>query len=320
MSAFSPVTAALPAIAETVAEGLQRYPKSLSPWLLYDAEGSRLFEEITALPEYYLTGVEREILEQHAGDVLREAGSSLALLELGAGTAAKTATLIRALLGRQLQVNYYPIDVSGSALQVACRSLGAISPRIKVHPIIADYTRGVDAIASVGGRRLALYLGSSIGNFEPEEAVTVLRRLRSHLRAGDALVLGADLVKSAPLLRRAYNDAAGVTARFNKNMLARINRELGGHFELRQFRHRALWNRQRSRIEMYLVSARVQSVAIDVLDMEVAFAAGERIHTENSYKYTPDRLDSMLRQGGFDPERRWTDRHGWFALSLARAA
>jgi uncharacterized SAM-dependent methyltransferase len=168
------------------------------------------------------------------------------------------------------------------------------------------------------GRKLALYLGSSIGNFEPEEAAAVLRRLRCHLHAGDALVLGTDLAKAAAPLRRAYNDAAGVTARFNKNLLSRINRELGGHFDLRQFHHLALWNRERSRVEMYLVSACAQSVAIDALGMQVTFAAGERLHTENSYKYTPERTDSVLRQGGFEREQTWMDQRGWVALHLAR--
>ena len=241
------------------------------------------------------------------------------LIELGAGTAAKTGILIRALLRRQLQVEFYPVDVCGPVLEIARRSLMAIAPSVKVHPIVADYTCGLDGIAQLAGRKLALYLGSSIGNFEPEDSVAVLRRMRSQFRSQDTLLLGTDLAKSPGLLQPAYDDAAGVTARFNKNLLMRINRELGGHFELSSFRHVALWNPQLSRMEMYLESMRPQKVAIDLLGVRVTFETGERIHTENSYKYTPAMVHSILQKGGFELECTWTDRRGWFALHLARA-
>lgn len=317
---LEPQGATLPAIAGDVATGLLRQPKSLSPWLLYDEQGSRLFERITALPEYYLTRAESEILELHADDMLSGAGANLLLVELGAGTAAKTATLIRALLRRQMRVEFYPIDVCGAALEIARQSLQAISPRVKVCPVVADYTSGWEAVDQRASRHLVLYLGSSIGNFEPGDAIAVLRRVRSQLRSHDALLLGTDLAKWPPLLEAAYDDPAGVTAEFNLNLLTRINRELGGHFDPSSFRHRAQWNPRHSRMELYLESKQAQSVPIDLLDLEVTFAAGELVHTENSYKFLPEMVRSILQKGGFELERTWTDRRDWFALHLARAA
>jgi L-histidine N-alpha-methyltransferase len=318
MGAAEQLQPALPEIAGDVANGLRSKPKSLPPWLFYDARGSRLFEKITRLPEYYLTRAEHEILQSYAREMLESAGSNLALIELGAGTAAKTRTLISVLLRRQLQVQFYPVDVCASALQVAKESLAAISPRVKVHPVVADYTRGLDGIGQLEGRKLALYLGSSIGNFEPEAAISVLRHVQASLHPGDALLLGTDLVKRAGLLRAAYNDKAGVTAQFNKNLLVRINRELGGNFDLRAFRHLGLWNRSRSRMEMYLESTRPQTVLIQFLDLQVTFAEGERIHTENSYKYTGEMVRSLLQDGGFELEYTWMDRRRQFAAHLAR--
>lgn len=319
MNALKHVPTPLPEIAPEVIDGLTRQPKMLSPWLFYDAEGSRLFEQITTLPEYYLTRAEQEILEVHASEILCCAGSNLTLIELGAGTAAKTGTLLQALLRRQLRVEYYPVDVCAAALEVARQSLSALSPQVKIHPIVADYTLGLDGVGHLPGRKLALYLGSSIGNFDPPAACAVLQLLRSCLQSGDALLLGTDLAKSTNVLLPAYDDRAGVTARFNKNVLARINRELGGHFDLDSFRHLACWNLHHSRIEMYLESTRAQTVAIEELELEVPFAAGERIHTENSYKYTLPLLSGLLQGGGFALERTWNDSRGWYALHLTRA-
>lgn len=318
MGAAELLQPALPEIADDVVAGLRSYPKSLPPWLFYDARGSSLFEEITRLPEYYLTRTEHEILETYAPAILDCAGSNLALIELGAGTAEKTRTLISVLLRRQLQVQFYPVDVCPAALEIAQQSLAAISRAIKVHPIVADYTRGLNGIGQLKGRKLALYLGSSIGNFEPDAAVSVLLPVRASLRPGDALLLGTDLVKSATLLKAAYNDKAGVTAQFNKNLLARINRELGANFDLSAFRHLAVWNRPRSRMEMYLQSTRSQTISIELPGLQVSFAEGERIHTENSYKYTHAMVRSLLKAGGFELEHTWTDRRNWFALHLAR--
>jgi L-histidine Nalpha-methyltransferase len=306
-------------IAEDVRAGLLNRPKSLPPKLFYDEEGSELFERITELPEYYLTRSERQILETYAGDMLAGAGANLTLVELGAGTAAKTGILIRALLRRQLRVEYYPLDVCESALEVASKSLTAISAQVRVHPVIVDYTRDMDGIHRIAGRKLALYLGSSIGNFEKHEAAAVLRRLRSRFESGDALLLGADLAKSEAILQPAYDDSEGVTARFNKNILARINRELGGEFDPEKFRHIAEWNPILSRMQMYLESTEAQAIRIELLGLTVPFAQGERIHTENSYKFTPQMVRSILSAGGFDLEATWTDSKGWFSVYLARA-
>jgi dimethylhistidine N-methyltransferase len=305
------------AMSLAVREGLSATPKRLPCWLLYDQIGSALFEQITELPEYYLTRTERSILEMYAGDMLERAGPSLTLVELGAGTATKTRILIEELLQRQSRVLFYPIDVSPSALDEATRQLGRQFPSLRVNPIVADYTGGVPALSRISGRKLVLYIGSSIGNFEPPEAVRMLRRIRQTLRAGDALLLGADFAKSSKILLPAYNDSQGVTASFSKNILGRLNRELEADFDLDRFRHIALWNRRDSRMEIYLESTSAQSVFVPALDMDLSFEAGERIHTENSYKYTDAMIESILRQSGFTLEQTWCDRKKWFGVHLA---
>jgi L-histidine N-alpha-methyltransferase len=306
------------AIALEVFEGLSATPKRLPSKLFYDHIGSALFEQITELPEYYLTRTERSILESYAGEILQQAGTSLTLVELGAGTASKTCILIEELLARQNRALFYPIDVSPSALQEAVAQLGRQFPRLRVNPIVADYTGGVPALRRISGRKLVLYIGSSIGNFEPDDSVRILRRIRRTLRAGDALLLGADFAKSPKILLPAYDDSQGVTAAFNKNILARLNRELDADFDVDRFRHVPMWNRRLSRIEAYLESATSQRVFIPALDLDLSFAPGERIHTENSYKYTDDMIESVLRDSGFTPEHTWCDRKKWFGVHLAR--
>ena len=319
MSAYERAERAVSPIAEDVLSGLTRTPKALPPKLFYDAEGSQLFELITELPEYYLTRTEASILEQFAGEMVEAAGDEITLVELGAGTATKTRTVIRELLKRQRRVNFYPIDVSRSALEDAARSLNGDFPGLALHPVVADYCAGLEEIAKSASRKLVLYLGSSIGNFEPMQAGAVLHSVRNSMRPGDALLLGTDLVKSEKVLIPAYDDAQGVTARFNKNILARINRELGGDFDLEAFKHVAVWNPKCWRIEIYLESLREQVVIIEALGLRVHFGGGERMHTENSYKFTPHTVRSILNMGGFEMERTWTDRREWFALHLARA-
>ena len=307
-------------IAEDVLEGLTRTPKSLPPKLFYDQPGSELFEEITRLPEYYLTRTEQQILDEHAHDMVTRAGRDLTIVELGAGTAAKTCTILRALREAQESVVFYPVDVSPSALETARLRLRTELPSVDVRPIIADYTNGLPQLNTIHGRKLVLYIGSSIGNFEPMDAAAMLARIRQSLSPGDALLLGADLAKEKTILIPAYDDAAGVTARFNKNVLARINRELGGHFDLATFLHVAVWNRRESRMEMYLESQIAQAVPVRDLHLSVSFSAGERIHTENSYKFNRRMITSILNNAGFCLERSWTDRRKWFALHLARVA
>jgi L-histidine Nalpha-methyltransferase len=315
-----PEAASTPLGAE-VYRGLTMMPKRLSPWLFYDQRGSELFEAITELPEYYLTRTEHGILTERADEILEAAGGrQLTILELGAGTAAKTGVLLGAAVRRQEQVTYVPIDISESALEEARRRIGEELPQVTVEPMVADYTTYLPAIAAPGCRRLVLYIGSSIGNFDPPEAMTLLRKLRLRLSAGDLLLLGVDHVKDRMTLLRAYNDAAGVTGEFNRNVLVRIARELGARFRPGLFRHRAVWNERASRVEMHLESLVAQEVAIPALELTVSFRRGESIHTENSYKFTRDSATSLLARTGFTVRRDWTDGKRWFGVYLAEAA
>ena len=307
-----------PAMAREVRDGLSAIPKRLPCKLLYDDVGSALFEQITDLPEYYLTRTERAIFEDYASEMLEAAGPSLTLVELGAGTANKTRILIEELLQRQTRALFYPIDVSPAALNEAVTQMAAQFPQLRVNPIVADYSGGVPALSRISGRKLVLFIGSSIGNYDPPEAIAMLRRIRRSLRAGDALLLGTDLAKSGKILVPAYDDAQGVTAEFNKNILARINRELDADFNLDAFKHIAELNKRCSRMEIYLESMTAQSVFIPAIDMDVHFAAGERIHTENSYKYTDEMVNQILNEAGFKLERTWSDPKRWFGVHLAR--
>lgn len=306
-------------IAEDVLLGLSAEPRRLPAKLFYDAAGSRLFEEITRTPEYYPTRTERAILEDHAAEIARAAGTNLTLVELGAGSASKTRVLISAILRRQLRLEFHPVDVSPAALQEALSSLNGDFTNLKVSPIVADYTDHVPRLDSLPGRKLVLFIGSTIGNFEPQQAVRFLQRVRRSLQPGDALLIGFDMVKDAQVLHAAYNDAAGVTAQFNKNLLARINRELDADFDLDEFNHVAFWNRRASRIEMHLESRVDQSVRVRDLNRTFHFSFGERIHTENSYKFTTSSIRKLVRLSGFKMEQTWTDPQEWFSVVLARA-
>ncbi len=311
---------AVPAIAAEVAAGLGAAPKRLPPKLFYDARGSELFEQITRLPEYYLTRTERDLLERDAARMVAACERPLTVVELGAGSAEKTRLLLAAVLERQRAATFYPVDVSPAALKSAAARLREELPALEVRPIVRDYTTGVPALARIAGPKLVVWLGSSIGNFEHAEAARALAQVRRQLGPRDALLLGADLVKPPELLVPAYDDSQGVTAAFNKNVLARINRELGGEFDLDAFAHVALWNAAASRIEIYLQSEREQQVRVAALGRTFSFARGERIHTENSYKYTASMIDGILAAAGFTRESTFRDRHGWFALHLARPA
>jgi len=303
-----------------VYRGLTAFPKKLSPWLFYDQRGSELFEAITELPEYYLTRTERGIFEQYGDEIVAAADAkTLSMIELGAGTATKTGLLLAAAVRKQERVEYYPIDISTSALEEARRRIGEEMPRVSCMPIVSDYTTDLSEIPRVAGRRLVLYIGSSIGNFEPAEATGLLRRLRGQLAEGDLLLLGVDHVKDRWTLLRAYNDTAGVTAEFNRNLLVRIRRELGAEFRPGLFRHRACWNERESRMEMHLESLVTQEVSIPALDLTVGFRRGESIHTENSYKFTPEGVAGMLGRTGFAVRREWTDAKKWFGVYLAEA-
>ena len=309
---------AIPDYAPEVARGLTARPKTLPCKLFYDERGSALFEEITRLPEYYLTRTELEILRQYSRDMAEAAGSSITVVELGAGTATKTSTLLQAIGRRQMRIKYLPVDISPSALAEAKKQVRQELPGAWIQPVIADFAHGFEFLSKIPGRKLVLYLGSSIGNFDYGNAISFLRDVRSQLSPGDALLLGTDMVKSPDTLVPAYDDAQGVTAEFNKNILCRLNRELGADFELSSFRHIAEWNPRGSRMEIFVESTRAQRVTIQLLNAKMDFAAGERIHTENSYKYTMEMVERMLCVSGFRLEKSWFDERKWFGLHLAR--
>ena len=311
------------AVLNEARRGLKVFPKTLSPWLFYDEAGSVLFEQITTLPEYYLTRQERAIFTQRAGEILDFAASPVSFVELGAGTAAKTGLLLEAALRRQAELLYQPIDVSASALAEAV-ALSVTVPGLRVEPRVANYITDAYRVARPAGHSLfGLYIGSSIGNFSPGEAVSILRKLRSHLnKPGDALLLGVDLApncrKTVEQLVAAYDDAAGVTARFNLNVLTRLNRELGADFQIDCFRHLARWNTAESRIEMHLESQVAQNVHI--AGERFSFAAGETIHTENSYKFTERGLRELLTKAGFGCPHWLYDAERMFGTALAHPA
>ncbi len=316
---IAPKQPLIPDIAEEVYEGLTRTPKSLPPKLFYDAAGSTLFQEITRVPEYYLTRTESCILEMHAAEIARALDPGTSVIELGAGSGEKTGVLLRALGRRNLRVHYFPVELSPTAVIEAKRQLEAQFAFLRVQPIVADFCAHLRFIRRVAPPRLLLYIGSSIGNLDEDQAQHLLSAVRGQLDPGDTLLLGMDLVKDVSRLLAAYDDAQGVTARFNKNLLARINRELGGQFDLKSFRHLAVWNAAQSRVEMYLESLREQEVRIDLLGLRLRFDAGERIHTENSHKYTVARGRAMLQAAGFEVVRTFTDQQSWFAVHLGRA-
>jgi L-histidine Nalpha-methyltransferase len=324
------------AVAHEARTGLSATPKTLSPWLFYDEAGSDLFEQITELPEYYLTRTERGIFAAHAEEILREAASprgphpsgKLTLIELGAGTATKTGLLLAEAVRQQGSVVYQPVDVSETALAAARDNILANIPGVTVRVQVADYTREALPLNRLPDTRtLALYIGSSIGNFTPAAATEVLRNLRAQLLPGDVLLLGTDLrpseSKTEATLVAAYNDAAGVTAAFNLNVLTRLNRDLGADFNFKNFRHQAVWNPAESRIEMHLESLTAQLVTISANStgpaLTVDFAPGETIHTENSYKFTPATVDSLLASAKFVPTKAWQDPNHLFAVTLATA-
>jgi L-histidine N-alpha-methyltransferase len=316
-------------VAHEARTGLTASPRTLAPWLFYDEQGSRLFEQITALPEYYLTRTERALFEIHADEIFLDLAANLTLAELGAGTAAKTGILLRALACFQPEVLYQPIDISPTALEAARETLERTLPAVTVCPQVANYITGAFTLHRPADTRiLALYIGSSIGNFLPAQARAILTNLRTQLVPGDALLLGADLApslaKPVDTVLAAYDDAAGVTAAFNRNILARLNRDLGANFDLAAFRHVARWNPADSRIEMHLESLRSQTVLIPANAagpaLTLAFAPGETIHTENSTKFSHAALESLLLDSGFVLDRLFTDPGQLFAVALARVA
>ncbi|MGW4036237.1 L-histidine N(alpha)-methyltransferase [Streptomyces sp. NPDC004778] len=309
-----PADATDAALRADVLSGLTRHPKTLPPKWFYDARGSELFEEITRLPEYYPTRAEREILQTRAEEIAAASGART-VIELGSGSSEKTRHLLEVL--PELH-SYVPVDVSESALTGAAESLLAEHPGLSVHALIADFTTGL-VLPGTPGPRLVVFLGGTIGNLLPEERATFLRSVRSLLSPGDALLLGTDLVKEEETLVAAYDDAAGVTAAFNKNVLSVVNRELGADFPLDGFDHRAVWNAEQRWIEMRLRARRALSVKIRELDLVVPFEAGEELRTEVSAKFRREDVREELAAAGMGLAQWWTDSAGRFALSLATA-
>jgi L-histidine N-alpha-methyltransferase len=308
----------VPDYADEVVLGLTSWPKTLPCKLFYDDVGSALFERITELPEYYPTRTELEILQNSSREIALAAGWGVSIVELGAGTATKTGTLLRAFARQQMRVKYFPVDISPAALDAAQKRVRDDCPAALVRPVIVDFSSGFNFLQDIAGRKLVLYLGSSIGNFDGKDAVALLRKVHDRLTPGDALLLGTDMVKGAEILVPAYDDAQGVTAHFNKNILRRLNREFDADFDLDCFRHIAEWNPSLSRMEIFLESTRAQVAVLRTLRTRVEFTAGERIHTENSYKYTLQMVERMLCASGFKLEKTWYDKRKWFGLHLAR--
>jgi L-histidine N-alpha-methyltransferase len=298
-----------------VLAGLARPQKRLPAKYFYDAAGSRLFDRICELPEYYPTRTELGILRRHAPAMAERCGPDCLLVELGAGSLTKVRLLLDHL---ERPAGYVPVDVSGEYLRAAAVPLAEDYPTLNVVPVVADFTRPFALPSVPAARRVAFFPGSTIGNFEPGPAQDFLRRAHDLLGAGGAVLLGVDLRKPKAILDLAYNDPEGYTAQFNLNLLLRLNRELGAQFDLSAFAHRAFYNEAASRIEMHLVSRRAQSVR--VAGQLVQFAADETIHTENSYKYTSEQVQQMARAAGFDGVRAWTDPLGWFGVFLLSGA
>jgi dimethylhistidine N-methyltransferase len=309
------VTDAQRAFCDDVLAGLQAEQKRIPPKYFYDETGSQLFQRITALPEYYLTRTETGILERHAGDIAKLIPANAAMVEFGAGSSAKT----RILLAAAPHVStYVPVDISSAYLAAETAQLQADMPNLKVLPVAADFTRPFPLPEELGaGPRVGFFPGSTIGNFEPHEANALLRNAATLLGPGALFIVGVDLVKDADVLTAAYNDDAGVTASFNLNLLVRINRELGGAFDLGTFRHRAWYNAQQHRVEMHLVSLAKQKVR--ACNRSFEFWRGETIHTENSYKYTVDSFRSRAAGAGWTHAATFVDEKNYFSVHALRA-
>jgi dimethylhistidine N-methyltransferase len=302
------------AFARDAVGDLSQYPKRLSPKYFYDAAGSELFEAITRLPEYYPTRTELGILRDRGAEIASIIPDGAALVEFGAGATTK----VRLLLEKIAFAAYVPVDISGEFLNAQANGLRRDFPDLAVYPVAADFTTPFKLPTRVARMpKVGFFPGSTIGNFEPHEASAFLRSARDILGKGAQMIVGADLEKDERVLYDAYNDAAGVTARFNLNVLVRINRELGGNFDLSAFTHRAIYNRERHRIEMHLFSRKTQTVRM--LGTTFSFRPGESIHTENSYKYSIPRFAALARESGWTVCESWTDAKGMFSVHALTA-
>lgn len=306
---------AVEALRRDVHAGLTATPKSLPPKWFYDAAGSDLFDQITRLPEYYPTRTEAQILRHRSAEIVAAAGADT-LVELGSGTSEKTRMLLDAMRDAGLLRRFIPFDVDAGILRSAGEAIGAEYPGIEIEAVCGDFEEHLGKIPRVG-RRLVVFLGSTVGNLTPEPRAEFLATLADTLQPGDSLLLGTDLVKDTERLVRAYDDAAGVTAAFNRNVLAVVNRELSADFAIDAFEHIARWNDDEERIEMWLRASTAQHVRIPALDLEVDFAAGEEMLTEVSCKFRPGNVAAELAEAGLRQTHWWTDPAGDFGLSLA---
>jgi dimethylhistidine N-methyltransferase len=295
--------------AKDVIAGLSQQPKRLPPKYFYDETGSKLFEQITLLPEYYPTRTELRILRDRGAEIAAAIPKNAALVEFGAGATTKA----RLLLQQCAFGAYVPVDISGDFLNGQADDLRKDFPDLAIHPVVADFTTPFELPPDVKDMpKVGFFPGSTIGNFDPHEACAFLRSARAILGDGATLIVGVDLEKDERVLHDAYNDDAGVTARFNLNMLVRINRDLGGNFDLSGFRHRAIYNRERHRIEMHLISRKAQTGRL--LGHTFSFRTGETIHTESSYKYSLERFTALARGSGWTPRASWTDPDRMFSV------
>jgi L-histidine N-alpha-methyltransferase len=302
------------AFAQAVREGLGGASKALPCQFIYDATGSALFEQICALDEYYPPAAEREVIERHADAIVAGCENPCELVELGSGSAEKTHPLLSALQRRQPDLRYVPIDVSRSALEQSADRMFRCYDRLSIHALVGDYQTALSRLSPVEHARLFLWLGSSIGNLDRSQAAAFLSRLP--LGPRDRAFIGIDLRKERTILERAYDDPAGVTRRFIFNVLHRINRELGGDFEVEHYDYEARYDPDEGRVEMGVRSRRAQTVQIGALSMCVDLRAGERIHVENSYKYSPEEIDRLVEWAGLRVQQRWSDSGGRFANVL----
>ena len=299
---------------EDVLAGLQYSQKTIPPKYFYDAHGSLLFEQICQQPEYYLTRTEAMILKEHAADIVDIVGTSV-LVELGSGSAVKTRLLFDEYQRRGMAIRYVPIDISASMLEESARNLMIAYPRLQIDALATDYWHGLAALPN-SQTRLVLFLGSNLGNFTLTEQAQLFAQLARTLQRGDYFLIGLDLRKPMTVLEPAYNDAAGVTAAFNLNLLHRMNRELAARFDSSTFTHLAFYNTNHHQVEMHLQSTIKQEVTIAALDLQVSFRSGETIHTEISRKFEPAEVRSQLADYGFTPRAQWTDDRDWFLVLL----
>ena len=305
--------------AEEVDEGLSESPKHLPCVYFYDYQGSQLFEQICGLPEYYPTRTEAAILKTFSGEIVSHVPENPLLVELGCGSCTKTRHIIEELLGRHETVTYCPIDISREMLKESAMTLLESYDKLEIISVAAKYGEGLRQLETQTGRpMLILWLGSSIGNYTLKEAVGFLKGIAGSLSPEDAFLIGFDLEKDRAVLEKAYNDSRGITAQFNLKLLARINRELGGGFDLTRFSHQAVYNQEQSRIEMYLVSACEQDVHISDLDKHYHFGKGERIHTENSHKFSFKTIQTLADRTGMRIIKHWCDPGEHFSLTLMR--